>query len=249
MRTRSELRQDGSVIWFDSDVLQPMEPRLFDPDWLQSNGHHRGTSLGRNQAHFFSFAGYEMVLRQFQRGGLVGRVNRDLYLQTGHEKSRSLREFELLYWMREQGLPVPRPIAAKVDDQGLFYRAAIITERIPEARPAEELLRETPLPQELWREIGAVIRRMHDLHVFHSDLNCRNILLTPDEKVWLIDFDKGERRDTGNWTRANLDRLKRSLTKQKAKPCGFNWQEEDWSQLLAGYEGAGDKSDGAAPRA
>ena len=236
MGTHSDLHQNGSVIRYDDSVLDPFEPRLFDVGWLRSEGHYHGSSSGRGEAHFLSFGGRAMVLRPYRRGGLIGRFNRDFYLRTGLEQSRAFQEFSLLQSMRIDGLPVPRAIAARVSPRGLFYRAALVTERIPEARPMEEMLREAPLAVDVWHQAGAVIRRMHDAGVDHTDLNCRNILIDTDAQVWLIDFDKCQKRPSGAWAQANLDRLERSLNKWH----GLQWQAHDWEALCAGYA----KSDG-----
>lgn len=245
MGTRAELRQNGTVIRFDGSILNPFEPRLFDVDWLRANGHHEGSAKGRSEAHFLTFADRHMVLRRFLRGGMVGKFNRDLFLRTGKAKSRAMREFDLLGWMHTKGLPVPRPVAARYTPLGPFYRADIITERIPGARPLEDVLRETPLHTQSWRAVGTTIKRLHDHGVFHSDLNCRNILIDRDDTVWIIDFDKCEKRAPGGWMTQNLDRLLRSFKKENARPPGLHWDETAWSQLLAGYSNdASGNSDG-----
>lgn len=236
MGTHSDLHQNGSVIRYDGSVLDLFEPRLFDVAWLRSEGLYHGSSSGRGEAHFLNFGGRAMVLRPYRRGGMIGRFNRDLYFRTGLEQSRAFQEFSLLQSMRIDGLAVPRPIAVRVSPQGLFYRAALLTERIPDARPMEEVLREASLPVDVWQRVGAAIRRMHDASVDHTDLNCRNILIDSDAQVWLIDFDKCQKRPSGAWAQANLDRLERSLKKWP----GLHWQPCDWEALCAEYA----KSDG-----
>ncbi len=233
--TPTDLRLDGTLIRFDADVLSPMEPKLFDADWLRENGFWDGGSQGRNQAHFFHYAGRDMVLRHFHRGGLVGRVNRDLYLRVPAAKSRSMREFDLLREMHGEGLPVPIPVAARYVPVGPFYRADIITQRIPNAAPLQDVLGERALSVQIWRAIGAQIRTLHDHGVFHSDLNCRNILIDGQDRVWFIDFDKCEKREPGPWRQANLERLHRSLTKTADGAGAVHWRKEDWDDLLAGY--------------
>ncbi|MEM9425819.1 MAG: 3-deoxy-D-manno-octulosonic acid kinase [Pseudomonadota bacterium] len=240
MGTTSEHREGGSVIRYDSAVIEVMEPGLFDVDWLRSKGCLVGQSRGRSQAYFLNYAGRQMVLRHFRRGGLIGRFNPDLYFRLGVERSRAMREFDLLGWMRAEGLPVPRPIAARHAPVGLFCRADIITERISEARPLEDVLRERQLSAVVWQAVGRVVRQMHDHGVYHSDLNCRNILLDDRKQVWLIDFDKCERRAPGDWAQGNLDRLQRSLRKESTRPTGLNWEEAAWSDLIEGYSGAKD---------
>lgn len=235
MGTTAELRLDGMVIWSDASVFAPMEPRLFEPGWLRVEGRLRGSSQGRDEAYFLRYADRDMVLRHFRRGGLIGRFNRDLYLLARVANSRAMREFTLLDWMREQGLPVPRPLAARHLPTGPFYRADLITERIPDARPLAEVLLEHTLPERLWSAVGAAIRQMHDLEVNHADLNCRNILIDAGERAWLIDFDKCERRAPGGWKQRNLARLKRSFEEETDIHPGFNWTAQDWSSILSGY--------------
>ena len=231
-----DLYLNSTVIRFDESILPALTPQMFDVAWLRSQQLWEGSTAGRSQAHFFRHAEHDMVLRHFHRGGLWGRVNRDLYLRMGAVRSRALREFDLLEEMQSEGLPVPRPVAARYVPFGPFYRADIITQRIPNARPLQEVLERRDVPASLWHEIGAQVRTLHDHRVFHSDLNCRNILLDTEDKVWFIDFDKCDKRAPGAWQQENLDRLRRSLRKTKANMPAVRWHEKDWAGLLAGYE-------------
>jgi len=230
--------QDKDIVWHDPDMLEKVDMRLFDPHWLVESGRLTGTSTGRNTAWFAHHAGRDMVLRHYWRGGMVGRFIKDLYLLEPVENSRAMREFTLLDWMHAQGLPVPRPIAARFSRAGLWYKADLLMEMIPDARPLADLLRGTALGEYDWMRIGAVIARMHRVGVQHSDLNCRNILLDGSGQIWLIDFDKCERRLPGKWAQQNLDRLERSLAKEKAKVLDLRWTELDWGALLEGYRTA-----------
>ncbi len=230
-----ELRRKGTVIWYDSTAIETMEPRLFEFDWLRAKSHLRGSSQGRGNAHYLHFAGRDLVLRPFHRGGLIGKFNRDRYFYARVGDSRAMREFMLLNWMRTQGLPVPWPVAARHRASGLFYRADLITERIPNARPLAEVLLECAIQEHSWSRIGTVIRQMHSLGVYHADLNCRNVLLDASERVWLIDFDKCKRRVPGGWMQRNLARLKRSLVKTRRENSDLNWAEQNWAEFLSGY--------------
>lgn len=235
MGTTSELHVEGAVIWYDATIFSPMEPRIFEPDWLRDQGNFRGSSLGRSEAHFLHYSDRDMVLRHFQRGGIVGKFIRDRYITTRIRNSRAMREFTLLDWMNTQGMLVPRPLAARHCPSGPFYRADLITERIPDARPLAEILLERALPERNWFTIGAAIGRMHSLRVYHADLNCRNILLDAGERAWLIDFDKCGMRAPGRWMKRNLSRLQRSFEKERHLRPGLKWAAEDWASLLSGY--------------
>ena len=82
-----------------------------------------------------------------------------------------------------------------------------------------------------WREIGVCIRRFHASGVWHADLNAHNILMDRVGGIWLIDFDRGERRKHGAWGQGNLARLQRSLRK-----LGYD-DAQTWQALLQGYAG------------
>lgn len=62
-------------------------------------------------------------------------------------------------------------------------------------------------------------------------------MLDDNDKPWIVDFDKCGFREPGEWKKENLDRLLRSLKKEKAKYDTFYWKESrDWPELLTGYE-------------
>ena len=137
--------------------------------------------------------------------------------------------------MHQQGLPVPRPIAAQVQRQGIFYRGDLLVERIADAIPLSRVLQDHCLPLSQWQAIGACIKTFHRQGIYHADLNAHNILLRNTE-VFLIDFDKAEQRPAGRWHQANLRRLLRSLSKLANQyPC-FAFNAEDWQSLNAAYD-------------
>ena len=132
-------------------------------------------------------------------------------------------------------LPVPTPIAARVRRSGVGYTADIITGYIEDSRSFETMLYEGGVCLESWNLVGSTLRRFHDYGVDHSDLNVRNILVDGAQRVWFIDFDKGELRESGSWQNANLSRLKRSLRKV-ALESGTDFDVEGWEALERGYQ-------------
>jgi tRNA A-37 threonylcarbamoyl transferase component Bud32 len=237
MQTTHEKTMSGAVFCYDPDVITQADPQIFDPEWHAGRSGITGQSIGRGCAYFLELDGHALVLRPFRRGGLIGRLIKDGYLRVGASASRGFREYHLLAWMRAQGLPVPHPVAAHYKPVGLWYRADLITKRIAHSRPLADVIAEVALPDATWAQIGAVVRQMHDLGVDHTDLNCRNILIDDAHKIWLIDFDKCARRAAGSWTTGNLDRLKRSLEKERAK-APLHWAEANWAALTTGYDTA-----------
>ena len=139
--------------------------------------------------------------------------------------------------MRADGLPVPRPVAARMQRTGRWrYRADLIVERLPGTRTLSEQLAagERPSPAQ-WQRIGAAIRRLHEASIDHVDLNAHNLLVGDDGQVWIIDFDRCRVRGGQGWKGGNLARLRRSLRKLGRQHPGFAFDEADWPALEAGY--------------
>lgn len=198
---------------------------------LRSGG--RGTTLfvgdGRN----------EFVLRHYRRGGLPGRVNRDLYLWLGEERTRAFSEWRLLASLHEQGLPVPRPAAARYRRvASLFYSADLLTVRKPAIRSLADRLLGNPASEEFWRSIGAGIQRFHSAGVCHADLNAYNVQVDQDDDIFLLDFDRGQLLPAGPWQQRNLARLYRSLRKVSQLETRIAFAEPNWQQLMLGYSSA-----------
>lgn len=229
--------RDRAEFWFDRECFSAFSPECFSPAWWQTHGRVLGQSRGRGVTWFVQEADKApLVLRHYWRGGLIGRLLVDRFVFPGVARSRAMAEFTLLMRLRASGLPVPRPAAASCRRSGLFYRADLLIELIPEARDLIMLLRERALGAQEWHSIGRLIRQLHRQGVYHSDLNGHNLLLDGAGKVWVIDFDKCALRQPGRWQQEMLERLRRSLRKESGLVSVFHWQEADWHHLLRGYE-------------
>ena len=82
------------------------------------------------------------------------------------------------------------PTAAKVERNGLCYRADILTEYIEGATSLVDLLKQRALSDDELASVALEIAKMHKACVNHTDLNIHNILFDKEGLVWLIDFDK-----------------------------------------------------------
>ncbi len=180
--------------------------------------------------------GASWVLRHNRRGGVLARINRDRYLWVGRERARPNRELRLLKSLRERGLPVPEPIAARIMRRTGCYRGDLIITRIPDARPLADHLVHKSLAAAAWRALGGTLARFHRAGVWHGDLNARNILLDAYGGFHLIDFDKARLRAGAAWQPANLARLRRSLDKFNHTTPGFYFTAGDWAALHSGYQ-------------
>lgn len=193
-------------------------------------------AAGRGSAWFLRVDDEQWVLRHYRRGGLIARWVADRYAWLGVARTRAFAEWHLLADLFGLALPVPRPVAARVERCGVWrYRADLIIARIPNAESLAERLRRAPLNPSEWQSLGEVIATFHAAGVHHHDLNAHNILLDDEGRFFLIDFDRGRRRRPGRWARRNLARLRRSLDKLAADGDGLNFAAGDWAALLRGY--------------
>ena len=234
---QSEQIHFGCTLIIHDPELLPVEPWLFQPQALHERKLVRLRTKGRRSAYVFAFGNREYVLRHYWRGGLIGRLVADRYLWLGRERSRPLREWQLLQALYAASLPVPRPAALRIERCGPTYRADLITERLPSTDTLADRLEQAPLDASVWRQIGVTISRLHRRGAYHADLNARNILLGAEPgEIHVIDWDRGElRRPAASWQQANLDRLRRSLDKLSGLLTPFHFRAQDFEVLRAGY--------------
>ena len=238
MKPATQKGNSFSVI-HDASVLDAPTPEFFDPGYWRGKNALVGEAIGRGSAWFIDSPFGSVVLRRYLRGGMVANISRDRYFFTRVENSRPFREFNTLASMLEQGLPVPRPVAAICEHHGFLSTGALVTALIPNAMTLADLLpanqTDADMNAAIWGRIGKCIRQFHDAGVWHADLNARNIMLDDQLKVFLIDFDRA-RHTPGQAVdgKGNMNRLKRSLIKL--------WPTEDlsamqsaWVLLEAGY--------------
>lgn len=229
---------DGGIILYDAELGGKVHEHVFAPSYWRARDALGPPLGGRGAAWRITTEDADWVLRFYRRGGLPGKLIHDWYFYTGLESSRPWREWRLLAHMLERGLPVPRPVAARVLRASLGYRGAIITATV-RGESLTRCVQQQQMTDHAWKAVGRTIRRFHDAGIWHADLNAHNILIADpgqDPVVHLIDFDRGRVRpqDTA-WRRANLARLQRSLRKITPASLLDEVTGNGWQALEAGY--------------
>ena len=233
------LRLQHAYLLYDAATVVDPQTLSFEPHELAKRGALEGETSGRGRTYFIRINRSDWVLRHYRRGGLFAGLLGDYYLWTGIERTRAWKEWRMLHKLFDWGLPVPRPIAARVVRSAITYQADLITQRLQGTRSLTQVLSQQRLGDDAWKAIGACIRRFHDRGVYHADLNAHNILLTVSQEVYLIDVDKSTLcTDAHVWRARNLARLQRSLTKLGSLVGGFHYSDAGWQLLRAGYDGA-----------
>ena len=232
------VREEGpNISWYQADVFAHGDELSFNPAVWQQQQAVIGQSQGRNIAWFIKHRHSRFVLRHYYRGGLIGKILSDKFSLEPLLQSRAMAEYALLRHMRRSNLPVPRPLAAQYCKHRFSYQSDLIIELIDDSQDLATLLSAGQTLTALqWQQLGQLIARFHQQGIYHSDLNCHNILLDKHHKFWLIDFDKCAVKAPGAWQQANLQRLLRSLHKERKQQARFAWQPEQWPAVLQGYQ-------------
>jgi len=165
---------------------------------------------GRGTVLRFPYLDGHGLLRKYQRGGAIRFLLKDRYLL----HNRPLRELRLHAYLYDKGFRVPKPLGVAWERRGICFTGAIATREVPSVNLQQYLRSQPASEDEVLRQCGRLIRAMHDLGVFHADLQIRNILVAPDGPL-IIDFDNAALYEKlGRWRRSmNLLRLRRSFAK------------------------------------
>ncbi|GAA0812980.1 3-deoxy-D-manno-octulosonic acid kinase [Colwellia sp. D2M02] len=235
---------DNDHCLYNCDEISHFSPEMLNAEYWQLRNAITGSAQGRGTTWFIGVKHrnkptQHWVLRHYYRGGLIGKVINDTYLFTGMKNTRAAKEYALLQHMSSLSLPAPKAVAYRVTRYGIFYKADLLSSRITQATDLVDILSKGSITDALWQNIGATIKRFHDQGIYHHDLNSHNILINDENEVFLIDFDRGEvRTDNASdvrWKQDNMARLERSFLKEQKKLSQFHFTNENWLNLLTGY--------------
>ena len=200
----------------------------------QAKGSNR-KEAGRGTVTFFSGCGLDLVHKTYERGGLIRKLVSNSYFWTGLSNTRAYIEFDGLKKMFDLGLPVPRPVAARIIRKGIFYRAELITQEIENATTFGKNLAANNLSTSMLKELGVAIRSLHGKGFMHPDLNIENILIGESRKIFFLDFDQTQPfRQKEIQFGIDIKRLRRSVKKFCLKN-ERDFPEREWQIMLEAY--------------
>lgn len=173
-------------------------------------------------------------IKQYHRGGL--------FSAEGDVRYGSPRRFlhELLATLRanEREVRVAAPVGVFWREQDGGYTGYFVS-RYVKGRRVSRHLRDRNDP-DLLNRIGRILARLHDGEVDHTDFKVDNLLIDPDGKPFVTDFDDARLGPVSRWTRSlRLHRFYRFLDKHGIQNCGeasflegYRAETDDASRLL-----------------
>ncbi len=94
-------------------------------------------------------------------------------------RSRTRRESKILEKLKAAEFPAP--ILIQTDRQSLITMGRVVGEKVRDVIEKNDTL-------PICKQIGGLIRKLHDLGIIHGDLTTSNMILNPSGKVVFIDF-------------------------------------------------------------
>ena len=138
---------------------------------------------------------------------------------------RTVHEPQLMHRAKEAG--VPTPTIFMVDTKN----STIIMEYV-EGKQVKQALNsfEEEKRLSLCRYIGELIGLLHSHGIIHGDLTTSNMILTPHEKVFFVDFGLGEYSAELEIRGVDLHLMKRAF-----QSTHFRFAEECFGSVIEGY--------------
>ena len=198
------------------------------PALLEGTGCERADLSGRTTIYQFPYGAGTGLIRSYRRGGFARHFVKDGYVLA----NRPLRELRAHQHVYTEGLSVPIPLGVCWEKTGVVYRGKFASAKVDAIDLMRFLKNPPPNVDTVLIRCGVQIRKMHELGVYHADLQLKNILVS-DDTSYLIDFDNARvRAPLSKFDRdRNLLRLRRSIQK-----AGHTL--EFFDLICTGYAGA-----------
>lgn len=176
-----------------------------------------------------------VVVRHSHHGGLLGRLQGDLFLPP----TRAPYELLVSHLLAGLGVRTPLVVAIAVYPvRRILRRSDVVSLELP-GRDLGQALRDQPdadVRRGFLDSIAALIRSLTSVGAWHPDLNVGNVLLVESGQgawdAYLLDIDRLQFAPPSDPTvrDANLDRLERSLRKLRAR-FGVGFDDAEIRQL------------------
>lgn len=141
---------------------------------------------------------------------------------------RTIHEPQLMHEAKAAGVPTPLIYMVNVPE------ASIIMQYI-EGQQIKQLLNQADEKRrrELCVSIGELIGKLHRQGLIHGDLTTSNMILSPEDKIFFVDFGLGEKNIEIEAQGVDLHLMKRAL-----QSTHFKFWEDCFKTVQSGYSKA-----------
>jgi 3-deoxy-D-manno-octulosonic acid kinase len=229
----SDLEAIGYIIRRENNltlIYKPFLSQLWDLARTKGPIGETTTLTGRFPLRFIE---PDMVVRTLMHGGVFRHITGKRFLSP----NRTIRELKVSAYLAVHGIRTPEILAVRLIKEGLFYSIDVVSKFIPDSKDLlVHLEKDNTDNLELFKISGSIIRAIHDLGVYHTDLHIKNLLLDNSGNLWVLDLDKAYQFDIlpEFMKQMNLKRFMRSIKKWQTK--GRIHLPEVWaSSFMDGY--------------
>lgn len=181
-----------------------------------------------------------VLVREYGKGGLLRALRGRLFRGAW----RPLEELVLQRRLLALGVPVSEAVGCVVLRRPGGWRGFLLLREVEQALDLEAVLYGQRPPCRAARRVlleraGVAVRALHDAGVPHPDLHPKNLLVTSEGRVLVLDLDRARPCEglLPEETRlSNLVRLGRSVEKHRLK--GLKAGRRDALRFLTGYAGS-----------
>lgn len=164
-----------------------------------------------------------IVGRLYRRGGFPGSFLKYPFF---FEYKRPPEELRIHLYAFKNKICVPEPVGYAMRRNGFFLEAFFFSSYV-EGVGLEEVI--SGDRENLLRKVGKSIRKLHDISIYHGDLNVKNFLVRGGG-IYILDFDKSRVENMSRKKRLlNLERFLRSLCKENL------YRDGDEKLIIEGY--------------
>lgn len=150
---------------------------------------------------------------------------RTIKLDTEIRIYRTIREPQLIHEAKKAGVTTPKIFLVDVKNSFIileFIEGKQIKQLMNKASEVER--------RSLCFKIGELIGKLHRHGIIHGDLTTSNMILSPEEKIFFVDFGLGEKTKKLENRGVDLHLMKRAL-----QSTHFKFAEKCFKTVISGY--------------
>lgn len=244
------IRHNRSIAFALPTALDWMKSVLNSGSTLYNWAYQHSTGCahaGRGEAYVFPVPtsignSTHWIIRHYWRGGIFQSHLNDRHLIAW--TPRPIAELWVNVEARSRDIPTPRIVAGTAERSGIFYRADLVTEWIPDtidlASAIFTLSKNLGFQTAALIAAGKLVRLLGNKRILHTDLNASNILLNKVNGVLaahVIDLDRCQAlsptaRAPVQLMRRRLEHSLRKLEERYKQPL----DRALWAALSGSYE-------------